>query len=168
MAIEVEESPVRILEEPDVRPFDKRLRTARLLQHLAEARSPRAIRDIETALAESGPLDGKTSTLIRRRREEVLPLRLKTRKIAWLWANVYGYGSDSLFPTPLFGKEAAFLVAVEAGNILVLDRDRNRLACFLSTDGCSWKRVWCRRRTKFDTQSAFVCKVRRPGEPHPG
>ncbi len=44
----------------------------------------------------------------------------KTRKVAWIWANIYGYGDDDLFSSALYDPEAAYLAVVQAGVILVL------------------------------------------------
>lgn len=97
----------------------------------------------------------------RLRRQEIKHLLLKTRKVAWIWADVYGYGDDGLFPEPLYDREAACLAVVQAGVILVLDSDHRRVACFVSDDGCAWKRYSIRRNAPLNNRSIYTCRIKR-------
>ena len=128
---------------------------------LREARSNRAIDHLLQQLANLAQADRPTMAAVQHRRQEVRQLLVKTRKVAWIWANVYGYGDDELFPDPLYDREAAYLAVVQAGVILVLDSGRRRVACFISQDGCAWKRYSIRRNAPLNNPSIYVCRIRR-------
>ena len=128
---------------------------------LQEARSFRAIDRLVQQMEELGAMDDQSKAAIHRRRQEIKRLLVKTRKVAWIWANVYGYGDDGLFPKPLYDREAAYLAVVQAGVILVLDSQRRRLACFVSDDGCAWKRYSIRRNAPLNNSSIYTCRIKR-------
>jgi len=132
-----------------------------LLASVQEARSGRALTALQRRYIDLGLIDIPTEEAIKHRRREVRRLMTKTRKVAWIWANVYGYGDDDLFPSPLYDPEAACLAVVQAGVILVLDEEFKRVACFVSDDGCSWKRYNIRRNTALNTSSIFTCRIKR-------
>jgi hypothetical protein len=131
------------------------------LPSLQEARSYRQIDRMIQQAAAFGALAVPSSAAVDRRRQEVQRLLDKTRKVAWIWANVYGYGADDLFPHPLYDPEAAYLAVVQAGVILVLDSNRRRVACFVSDDGCTWNRFTIRRNAPLNNPSLYVCRVKR-------
>ena len=131
------------------------------LSSLQEARSNRAIDQVLEQYADLRAALNPFKQTIHRHREEVKRLFGKTRTVAWIWANVYGYGDDDLFPAPLYDAEAAYLAVVQAGVILVLDRERRRVACFVSDDGCVWKRYAIRRNTPLNNKSIYCCRIKR-------
>jgi len=131
------------------------------LARVQEARSGRVLTDLQRQFIALGLLDDPTNEAIEERRMEVQRLLTKSRKVAWIWANIYGYGDDDLIPAPLYDPEAAFLVVVQAGVILVLNSQLKRLACFVSDDGCVWKRYNIRRNTPLNTNAIYSCRVRR-------
>lgn len=131
------------------------------IPNLEEARSYRQIDRMVQQAAAFGALAVPSDAAIRWRRMQVQQLLDKTRKVAWIWANVYGYGDDNLFPRPLYGHEAAYLAVVQAGVILVLDGQRRRVACFVSEDGCTWTRYAIRRNAPLTNPSLYVCHVKR-------
>lgn len=128
---------------------------------LQQARSCRQIDRMVAQAAAFGALAVPSEAAIRRRRMEVQRLLDKTRKVAWIWANVYGYGDDALFPRPLYDRDAAYLAVVQAGVIVVLDSQRRRAACFVSDDGCTWTRYAIRRNAPIKNPALYVCSVKR-------
>ena len=138
-----------------------RIAPEEVLASVQEARSGRALTALQRRYNDLGLIDIPTEEAIKQRRKEVHRLMTKTRKVAWIWANVYGYGDDDLFPSPLYDPRAAYLVVVQAGVILVLDEERKRVACFVSDDGCSWKRYNIRRNTPLNTSFIFTCRIQR-------
>ena len=141
--------------------IEVRITPEEVLASVQEARSGRALTALQRRYIDLGLIDIPTEEAIKQRRKEVRRLMTKTRKVAWIWANVYGYGDDDLFPLPLYDPEAAYLVVVQAGVILVLDEQRKRAACFVSDDGCSWKRYNIRRNTPLNASSIFTCRIKR-------
>lgn len=133
----------------------------KVLTSVQEARSGRALTALQRRYIDLGLIDIPTEEAIKQRRQEVRRLMIKTRKVAWIWSNVYGYGDDDLFQAPLYDPEAASLAVVQAGVILVLDEERKRVACFVSDDGCVWKRYNIRRNTPLNTSSIFTCRIKR-------
>ena len=133
----------------------------RILPSLEEARSYRAIDQLVQQMVELGAMDDRSKEAIRQRRQAIKRLLVKSRKVAWIWANVYGYGDDDLFAEPLYEREAAYLAVVQAGVMLVLDSQRRRVACFVSEDGCAWKRYGIRRSTPLNNNSIFTCRIKR-------
>lgn len=144
--------PVQTLSSPS---FQAPQKTA--LSSLQEARSNRAIEQDAELRAALNPF----KQTIHRHREELKRLFGKTRTVAWIWANVYGYGDDDLFPAPLYDPDAAYLAVVQAGVILVLDLERRRVACFVSDDGCVWMRYAIRRNTPLNNKSIYCCRIKR-------
>ena len=142
-----------------------RITPEEVLALVQEARSGRALTALQRRYFDLGLIDVPAEEAIKQRRREVRRLMTKTRKVAWIWANVYGYGDDDLFPSPLYDPAAAYLVVVQAGVILVLDEQRKRAACFVSDDGCSWKRYNIRRNTPLKTSSIFTCRIKRFARP---
>ena len=138
-----------------------RITPEEVLALVQEARSGRALTALQRRYFDLGLIDVPTEEAIKQRRREVRRLMTKTRKVAWIWANVYGYGDDDLFSSALYDPAAAYLVVVQAGVILVLDEQRKRAACFVSDDGCSWKRYNIRRNTPLKTSSIFTCRIKR-------
>ncbi len=138
-----------------------RISSEEVLALVQEARSGRALTAIQRRYIDLGLIDIPTEEAIDQRRKEVRRLMTKTRKVAWIWANVYGYGDDDLFPSPLYDPDAAYLVVVQAGVILVLDEEHKRVACFVSDDGRSWKRYNIRRNTPLNANSIFTCRIKR-------
>jgi hypothetical protein len=149
--------------EPTLAPSPPRIQVPikKAFPSLQEARSCHAIDQLEQQMVELGAMDDLSRAAIRLRLQEIKRLLLKTRKVAWVWANVYGYGDDHLFPEPLYDREAAYLAVVQAGVILVLDSDRRRLACFVSDDGCAWKRYSIRRNAPLNNNSIYTCRIKR-------
>jgi hypothetical protein len=131
-----------------------------VLASVQEARSCRALTALQRRFIDLGLIDVPTEEAIEQRRKKVRRLMTKTRKVAWIWANVYGYGDDDLFPSPLYDQDAAYLAVVQAGVILVLDEERRRVACFVSDDGCSWERYSIRRNTALNTSFIFTCRIK--------
>jgi hypothetical protein len=140
---------------PDVQTFPKKP-----IPSLEDARSYRQIDSVVQRLASYTSLALPSREEIRRRRQEVQRLLDKTRKVAWIWANVYGYGDDHLFPRCLYDPDAAYLAVVQAGVILVLDSERRRVACFVSDDGCTWNRYSIRRNVPLNNPSLYVCRIK--------
>lgn len=132
-----------------------------VLACLKDARSNRAVDQLVGQLVAIGAIDDQSREAIEERRKAIQRLLVKTRKVAWIWANVYGYGDDDLFPAPLYDREAAYLAVVQAGVILVLDGERRRVACFVSEDGCSWKRYSIRRNAPLSNRSIYTCPIKR-------
>ena len=128
-------------------PTETRITPQQAIARVQEARSGRALTDLQRQFSGLGLLDDLTNEAIEERRKEVQRLLTKSRKVAWLWANIYGYGDDDLVPVPLYDPQAAFLAVVQAGVILVLNNERKRVACFVSDDGRIWKRYRIRRNT---------------------
>ncbi len=141
--------------------IEARITPEEVLATVQEARSGRALTVLQRRYIDLGLIDILTEEAINQRRKEVRRLMTKTRKVAWIWANVYGYGDDDLFSSPLYDPEAAYLVVVQAGVILVLDEQRKRVACFVSDDARSWKRYNIRRNTPLNTKSIFTCRIKR-------
>ena len=141
--------------------IEVRITPEEVLASVQEARSGRALTVLQRRYIDLGLIDISTEEAIKQRRKEVRRLMTKTRKVAWIWANVYGYGDDDLFSSPLYDPEAAYLVVVQAGVILVLDEEHKRVACFVSDDGRSWKRYNIRRNTPLNTSSIFTCRIKR-------
>ncbi len=141
--------------------IEVRIAPEEVLASVQEARSGRALTALLRRYIDLGLIDIPTEEAIEKRRREVRRLMTKTRKVAWIWANVYGYGDDELFPSPLYDPEAAYLVVVQAGVILVLDEGHKRVACFVSDGGRSWKRYNIRRNTLLNTNSIFTCRIKR-------
>lgn len=148
--------------EPTLAPSPPRIQAPikKAFPSLQEARSYHAIDQLVQQMVEFTAMDDQSKAAIRRRRQEVKHLLVKTRKVAWIWANVYGYGDDDLFPEPLYDREAAYLAVVQAGVILVLDSDRRRVACFVSDNGCAWKRYTIRRNAPLNNNSIYTCRIR--------
>jgi len=140
--------------------IEVRITPEEVLASVQEARSGRALTVLQRRYIDLGLIDIPTEEAIDQRRKEVRRLMTKTRKVAWIWANVYGYGDDDLFSSPLYDQEAAYLVVVQAGVILVLDEEHKRVACFVSVDGRSWKRYNIRRNTLLNTKSIFTCRIK--------
>jgi len=130
-----------------------------VLTSLKNARSNRAVDQLVSQLVAIGAIDDQSREAIEDRRKAIQQLLVKTRKVAWIWANVYGYGDDGLFPVPLYGREAAYLAVVQAGVILVLDEEYRRIGCYVSDDGCMWARYPIRRRTSLNPKSLYLCRV---------
>jgi hypothetical protein len=149
--------------EPTLAPPPPRIQVSikKPLPTLQEARSYNAIDQLVQQVVGLGAMDDQSKAAIHRRRQAIKHLLVKTRKVAWIWANVYGYGDDHLFPEPLYDSEAAYLAVVQAGVILVLDSDRRRLACFVSDDGCAWKRYSIRRNAPLNNNSIYTCRIKR-------
>jgi hypothetical protein len=140
---------------------ETRITPQQALARVQKARSGRALTDLQRQFTDLGLIDDPTKEAIEQRRIEVQRLLTKSRKVAWLWANVYGYGDDDLVPVPLYDPEAAFLAVVQAGVILALNSQRKRVACFVSDDGCVWKRYRIRRNTPLNTNTFYFCRIRR-------
>ena len=140
--------------------IEVRITPEEVLALVKEARSGRALTALQRRYIDLGLIDIPTEEAIKQRRREVRRLMTKTRKVAWIWANVYGYGDDDLFPSALYDPEATYLAVVQAGVILVLDEQRKRAACFVSDDGCSWKRYNIRRKTPLNASSIFTCRIK--------
>jgi hypothetical protein len=136
-----------------------------VLTSLKDARSNRAVDQIVSQLVAIGAIDDQSQEAIEERRNAIQRLLVKTRKVAWIWANVYGFGQDDLFPVPLHGREASYLAVVQAGVILVLDEKYRRIGCYVSDDGCTWARYAIRRRTYLNPKSLYLCKIERFSPP---
>lgn len=149
--------------EPSLAPSPPQIRVPveEIRTSLQDARSGRAVDKLVGEFAAIGAVDDQSKAAIRQRRKEIRRLLVKTRKVAWIWANVYGYGDDGLFPAPLYHPKAAYLVVVQAGVILVLDSERRRIACFVSDDGCVWNRYTIRRNRPLKNKSIFTCRIKR-------
>ncbi len=141
-------------------PLQIRVPVEEVLTSLRDARSNRAVDQLVGEWVAIGAIDDQTKEAIRQRRKEIQRLLVKTRKVAWIWANVYGYGDDDLFPAPLYHPEAAYLAVVQAGVILVLDSERRRVACFVSDDGCIWKWYTIRRNAPLNNKSICTCRIK--------
>jgi len=135
------------------------------LEAILKQRSGRGLRALQSDLAARGLLTESTEFALNKRREEVRRLLRKTRTVAWVWANVYGFGQDDLFPVPLHGREASYLAVVQAGVILVLDEEYRRIGCYVSDDGWTWARYAIRRRTCLNPKSLYLCKIERFSPP---
>ncbi|MBM3120739.1 MAG: hypothetical protein FJZ97_00975 [Chloroflexi bacterium] len=133
----------------------------RRMLSLQTARSLRAIEHVLEHMIRLAEKPLPSNAEILRRQREVRRLLIKTRKVAWIWANVYGYGADDLFPEPLYHPNAAYLAVVQAGVIIVLDSERKRIACFESDDGFVWNRHSIHRRSPLTNPSVYVCRVKR-------
>jgi len=140
---------------------ETRITPQHALARVQKARSGRALTDLQRQFTGLGLLDDPAIAAIQDRRKEVRRLLTKSRKVAWLWANIYGYGDDDLVPVPLYDPQAAFLAVVQAGVILVLNNERKRVACFVSDDGRIWKRYRIRRNTPLNTNVFYSCRIRR-------
>jgi hypothetical protein len=136
-----------------------------VLASLKNARSNRAVDQLVSQLVVIGAIDDQSQEAIEERRNAIQRLLVKTRKVAWIWANVYGFGQDDLFPVPLHGREASYLAVVQAGVILVLDEEYRRIGCYVSDDGCTWARYAIRRRTYLNPKSLYLCKIERFSPP---
>jgi hypothetical protein len=136
-----------------------------VLACLKDARSNRAVDQLADQLVAIGAIDDQSREAIEERRKAIQRLLVKTRKVAWIWANIYGYGDDDLFPAPLYDREAAYLAVVQAGVILVLDEEHRRIGCYVSDDGCTWARYAIRRRTSLNPKSLYLCKIERFSPP---
>jgi len=132
-----------------------------VLASLKDARSNRAIDQLVSQLVAIGAIDDRSREAIEERRKAIQRLLVKTRTVAWVWANVYGYGQDDLFPAPLHGREAAYLAVVQAGVILVLDKEYRRIGCCVTDDGRVWTRYAIRRRTSLNPRRLYLCKIKR-------
>jgi len=140
---------------------ETRITPQQAIARVQKARSGRALTDLQRQFTGLGLLDDPTNAAIQERRKEVQRLLTKSRKVAWLWANIYGYGDDDLVPVPVYDPQAAFLAVVQAGVILVLNDERRRIACFVSDDGRIWKRYRIRRNTPLNTNAFYSCRIRR-------
>ena len=154
----LELAPPQIAEAPV---GDRGVVPPQTLEAILKERSGRALRGLQTDLLARGLLTGPTAAALEKRCEDVRRLLRKTRTVAWVWANVYGYGQDDLFPAPLHGREAAYLAVVQAGVILVLDKEYRRIACCVTDDGRVWTRYAIRRRTSLNPRSLYLCKIKR-------
>lgn len=138
----------------------------KMMNSLKEARTLRAIDRVMEQHPDLRAVRNPIRHAIAKRRREVMHLFEKTRIVAWIWANIYGYGEDHLFPKPLYHPDAAYLAVVQAGVILVLDEQRRRVACFVSEDGSNWKRYRIRRNNPLKNPSIYSCRIKRfPVEP---
>ena len=108
--------------------IEVRITHEEVLASVQEARSGMALTALQRRYIDLGLVDISTEEAIKQRRKEVRRLMTKSRKVAWIWANVYGYGEDDLFSSPIYDPKAAYLVVVQAGVILVLDEERKRVA----------------------------------------
>jgi hypothetical protein len=149
--------------EPTLAPSPPRIQVSikKPLPSLQEARSYHMLDQLVQQMVQLDVMDDQSKAAIHRRRQEIRRLLIKTRRVAWIWGNVYGYGDDDLFPEPLYDREAAYLAAVQPGVILVLDVQRRRVACFVSDDGCAWKRYSIHRNAPFNNNSIYACRIKR-------
>jgi hypothetical protein len=85
--------------------IEVRITPEEVLTSVQEARSGRALTALQRRYIDLGLIDIPTEEAIKQRRKEVRRLMTKTRKVTWIWANVYGYGDNDLFSSPVVAEK---------------------------------------------------------------
>jgi len=130
-----------------------------VLRELRKTRSQNEINKLVSRMLGDREINDELQRAIELRRAWVRKLFRLTHGVAKSWAR-YGNAQD-LFPGPLFGNEAVYMKPVQAGRILVLDKDIRRLMCYESENGLDWSCRIIYRKSKFRVDPKCLLKIRK-------